>query len=108
MNSTEITADRPVVRRLRALGVDVRQLAHEPLPDELWETIGNVVCGIRGKSVRWYAAAAMYGRFLTILKSGGTAAGLTEQFAAGKLLAPLLRQAEMRELVLCHSSRAEL
>jgi len=29
MNSTEITADRPAVRRLRALGVDVRQLAHQ-------------------------------------------------------------------------------
>ena len=100
MTTTEIIAESAVVRRLRALGVDVTQLAPEPLPDELWEVIANVICGIWGKSARWYAAAAMYGRFMTVLKSGGTAVELAEQFSAGRALAPLMRRADMRELVL--------
>ncbi len=100
MATTEIAADRPVVRKLRALGVDVAQLADEPLPDDLWEVIVNVIRGLWGKQARWYTAAAMYGRFITVLKSGGSASELAEQFGAGRELAALLRQAEMRELVL--------
>jgi hypothetical protein len=100
MSTTKIVDERPVIRRLRALGVDVQQLAHDPLPDELWRTIANVIGGIWGKSARWYTAAAMYGRFITVLKSGGTAEQLTEQFGHGRALAPILRQADMRELVL--------
>ena len=100
MSSAEIAADRPVVRKLRVLGVDIAQLADEPIPDELWDVIANVIHGIWGKETRWYAAAAMYGRFLTVLKSGGTASDLAEQFGNGRELAAILRQPEMRELVL--------
>jgi hypothetical protein len=100
MATTEIPADRAVVRKLRALGVDVSQLADEPLPDELWEVIANIIRGMWGKQTHWYAAAAMYGRFITVLKTGGSANELAEQFGAGRELAAILRQPEMRELVL--------
>jgi hypothetical protein len=100
MPATDPAADRPAIRKLRALGVDVLKLANEPLPDELWEVIANVICGVRGNRARWYTAAAMYGRFITAIKSGASAGELAEQFDGGCALAPLMQQAEMRELVL--------
>jgi hypothetical protein len=92
--------DRTVIERLRLLGIDVKQLAAQPLPEGLWAVIERVVRPIRGKSTRWYAAASLYGRFLSVLKAGGTAGELEEQFAAGPALAPLTADAQLREMVL--------
>jgi hypothetical protein len=100
MPAADNAANRSVVRKLRWLGVDVVQLAIEPLPDELWEVIANVIRGVSGKQQRWYAAAAMYGRFIEALKAGRPAAELAEQFAGGRTLAPLMQRPDMRELVL--------
>src|SRR5262249_43576447 len=100
MATAETTNDPAVVRELHKLGVDVVLLADDPLPDGLWRLIAGMISGIRGKSARWYAAAALYGRFVTVLKEGGTAEGLAEQFGGGGALAPILRHPEMREMVL--------
>jgi hypothetical protein len=92
--------DRAAIDRLQALGIDVNQLAAQPLPEGLWNVIERIVRPIRVKSTRWYAAASLYGRFLSVLKSGGTPGELEEQFADGPALAPLMPNAQMREMVL--------
>src|SRR5258708_1164438 len=92
--------DRAAIDRLRLLGIDGKQLAAQPLPEGLWSVIERVVRPVRGKSRRWYAAASLYGRFLSVLKAGGTAGEVGEQFAAGPALAPLMADAQMREVVL--------
>jgi len=86
-------------RRLARLGIDVGQLASEPLPDGMWPLIERVVRRIRGKRRRWYAAAAMYGRVLSILEAGGTVDELKEQFGDAKTLAPLMANPVIRESV---------
>ena len=95
--------DRAAIDRLRALGVNVEQIALKPLPAGSWTLIEGIVAPIRGKSRRWYAAAALYGRFLSVLNSGGTLDQLVDQFVGGRALAPLVAHAEMRELVLSAS-----
>jgi hypothetical protein len=92
--------DRTAIERLRLLDIDVKQLAAQPLPQGLWTVIEVVVRPIRGKSTRWYAAASLYGRFVSVLKAGGTAGELVEQFAAGPALARLMAHAQLREMVL--------
>lgn len=98
--TTETSDDCQVIRRLRALGIDVAALAVDPLPDELWGVIEQAVRGIREKRRRWYAAAAMYGRFLSRLKAGATADELAAQFSAGPALVPLLTSPESCSTVL--------
>src|SRR5262245_4966642 len=92
--------DRVAMDQLRALGVDVPQLAVQPLPPGLWALIADIVVRVRWKKRRWYAAACSYRRLLGIVHAGGTVADLPEQFGAGAALAPLLAHAELRETVL--------
>ncbi|MBI3865010.1 MAG: hypothetical protein HY290_24310, partial [Planctomycetia bacterium] len=103
MSSGEVQVGRDAVCRLQKLGVDVSQLADVPIPDELWPVIERVVRGVRGQDQRWYAAAAMYGRFVAELKAGRSANELIEQYAAGRSLGPILQHPEMRELVLAEN-----
>jgi hypothetical protein len=92
--------DQIAVDRLRALGVDVQQLARKPLPAGSWALIAGIVSPIRGKSRRWYAAASLYGRFLSVLNSGGSLEQLIEQYGDARALARLMAHSEIRELIL--------
>src|SRR5690348_11280740 len=85
------------IARLRSRGVDASQIGDRPLPADLWGVIEKIVRHIRGKRARWFAAASLYGRFLTALASGREPDELAAQFADGKKLARLLTNPEMRE-----------
>ncbi len=95
-----VDGDQGAIARLRALGIDVNQLAVQPLPAGMWDLIAGIVAHIRWKPRRWYAAASLYGRFIAHLQAGGTVAELQERFGDGPALASLLAHAELRETVL--------
>src|SRR5436190_7688901 len=91
--------DAAAIKRLAGLGVDVAQLANQALPDGMWSSIERVVRRIRGKRQRWFAAAWMYGRVLSVLKSGGTVDELKAEFGDPQSLAPLMANPEVCEKV---------
>src|SRR5215472_5733842 len=96
------------IRRLAKLGVDVTQLANEPLPEGIWPLIERVVRRIRGKRRRWFATAGMYGRAVSTLKAGGNVDELKEQFGDPKTLAPLMADPVVREAVFASGLPAPL